>query len=266
MLFARGKCLLSAYYNEIEPEAAAWLRELVKEGLIPDGEVDETDIREIRPNDLRGFGQHHFFAGIGGWPLALRLAGWPEDRPVFTGSCPCQPFSAAGKRKGTKDERHLWPAFRWIIAQLRPSVCFGEQVESQDGCEWLSGVRADMEAIGYRVGAADLPAASVGLPHKRQRLFWVANRDGINGQGLRFHDGASPQATKAEPTAGVSVWTWEWVTDGQGNRRVRRIPYSGVCRVADGVSADVGLVRGFGNAIVPQVAAEFVGSFLDSVS
>ena len=164
------------YYNEFDKFAANWLRELIEEGLIPDGHVDERDMRDVKPSDLDGFVQCHFFAGIGGWPYALRLAGWPEDRPVWTGSCPCQPFSVAGQGKGTDDDRHLWPAFRWLIANAKrkPSVIFGEQVASKDGREWLSGVRLDLEAMGYAVGAADLCAASVGAPHIRQRLWWVA--------------------------------------------------------------------------------------------
>ena len=84
------------YYNEHDAKAAAWMRELIKEGLIADGDVDERSIVDVQPGDLAGYTQCHWFAGIGGWSLALRLAGWPDDRPVWTGSCPCQPFSSAG--------------------------------------------------------------------------------------------------------------------------------------------------------------------------
>jgi DNA (cytosine-5)-methyltransferase 1 len=165
---------MSVYYNEFEPFAAQWLRELMADGLIAQGDVDERSILDVRPADLRGYDQCHFFAGIGGWPYALRLAGWPDDRPVWTGSCPCQPFSSAGKQKGHDDERHLWPAFYELIAECRPSAVFGEQVASKLGREWLAGVRADLEDARYAVGAADLCAAGVGAPHIRQRLFWVA--------------------------------------------------------------------------------------------
>src|ERR1700690_1142732 len=118
------------YYNENDPFAAAWLRELIKAGLIPNGTVDERSIEDVLPNELAEYTQCHFFAGIGGWSLALRLAGWSDDEPVWTGSCPCQPFSTAGKRTGTTDERPLWPAFFHLIDQCKPSVVFGEQVEA----------------------------------------------------------------------------------------------------------------------------------------
>ena len=163
------------YYNEIDPFAAAWLRNLIAAELIPAGDVDERSIKDVQPGDLAGYVQCHFFAGIGGWSYALRLAGWPEDRPVWTGSCPCQPFSAAGKRGGVNDERHLWPEMYRLVRECGPATVFGEQVASKDGRLWLAGVRADLEALGYAVGAADLCAAGVGAPHIRQRLWWVAD-------------------------------------------------------------------------------------------
>src|SRR5690606_329182 len=70
----------------------------------------------------------------------------------WTGSCPCQPFSSAGKRQGERDKRHLWPEFYRLIAECNPPVVFGEQVASPLGRKWLTGVRADLEALGYAVG------------------------------------------------------------------------------------------------------------------
>ena len=174
---------MTAYYNEFDPKAAAWLRELIKAGHIAAGDVDERSIVDIRPSDLIGYTQCHFFAGIGVWSYALRRAGWPDDRPVWTGSCPCQPFSAAGKGAGFTDERHLWPHFHWLIENCRPPVVFGEQVASKDGLGWLDLVQADLEGSGYSSGAVDTCAAGFGAPHIRQRLYWVANADNAGSQG-----------------------------------------------------------------------------------
>ncbi len=161
-----------AYYNEIDPHAAQWLRNLIDAGLIAFGDVDERDIRDINPDELRGYTQCHFFAGIGIWSYALRLAGWPDDRPVWTGSPPCQPFSAAGRGAGVADERHLWPHWHHLIRECRPEQVFGEQVASKDGLGWLDLVQSDMEGTDYACGAVDLCAAGVGAPHIRQRQFF----------------------------------------------------------------------------------------------
>lgn len=167
--------MICTYYNEIDPFTAQWLRELINAGAIAPGDVDERDIADVTADDLAGYDQCHFFAGIGVWSYALRLAGWPDDRPVWTGSCPCQPFSSAGKGAGFADERHLWPEFFRLISQCRPATVFGEQVASKDGLAWLDLVQNSLENAGYACGALDTCAAGVGAPHIRQRLYWVAN-------------------------------------------------------------------------------------------
>lgn len=168
------------YYNEFDPFAAQWLRELIADGLLPPGDVDDRSIVDVRGADLRGYVQCHFFAGIGGWPYALRLAGWSDNRPAWTGSCPCQPFSVAGKGEGTHDERHLWPEFRRLIRECRPEHVFGEQVGGAAGELWLAGVQLDLEEDAYRFGAAGLCAAGVGAPHIRSRLYWLAHTEDTN--------------------------------------------------------------------------------------
>ena len=178
---------MSVFYNENDPKAAAWLSELIMRGQLPLGTIDTRSIEDVRPIDLVGYTQCHFFAGIGGWPLALKLAGVPDSTSLWTGSCPCQPFSTAGKRRGQADERHLWPAWEWLIRQCRPAVVFGEQVASPAGREWLDIVQTDMEAAGYACGQADLCAAGVGAPHIRQRLYWVAKSSSERREGIGLH-------------------------------------------------------------------------------
>ena len=168
----------AAYYNEIDPFAAQWLRNLIASGHIAPGEVDERSIEDVTPDDLRGFTQCHFFAGIGVWSHSLRLAGWPDDKPVWTGSCPCQPFSAAGKGDGFDDERHLWPHFFHLISECRPQHVFGEQVASGNANTWFDLVQADLEGVGYAFGLVPFTSAGIGAPHIRERAYWVANSGG----------------------------------------------------------------------------------------
>jgi DNA (cytosine-5)-methyltransferase 1 len=166
---------MSAYYNEIDLYAAEWLRNLIKAGHIADGEVDTRSIVDVQPDDLKQFTQCHFFAGIAGWSHALRLAGWSDERKIWTGSCPCQPFSVAGQGKGVNDERHLWPHFFRLIRGCRPPVVMGEQVAGAAGYGWLDGVRSDLEGESYAIEGVDIPACSANAPHIRQRLYWVAH-------------------------------------------------------------------------------------------
>lgn len=348
------------YYNENDPKAAAWIRELINQGHIPAGHVDERSITEIQPHELQGFTQCHFFAGIAGWSLALRYAGWPDAEPVWTGSCPCQPFSVAGKGLGTADERHLWPVFGHLIGECKPPVVFGEQTSSKAGRDWLAGVFADLEGMGYQRAGADLCAAGVGedgegrivrgdqatweritigAPHIRQRLYWVADSGsqsagrgllgpgesagaivqrtsdqsgGSGGSGgmadangrdasaewqqrsgeyglLAECDGAcgvgnseQPRLERCRqfginpisqgregkngycptPSGGMGHWSHCAIipcADGKA-RRVE----PGIQLLAHGFPGRVGLLRGFGNAIVPQLAAEFIQAFAEA--
>lgn len=296
------------YYNEIDPFAAQWLRNLIEAGNIPPGEVDGRPIADVRSDDLRRFTQCHFFAGIGGWSYALRLAGWPDNQPVWTGSCPCQPFSLAGKQAGTADERHLWPQWFRLIQECRPHAIFGEQVASAIGHGWLDLVSNDLEAEGYACGPIVLPACSVGAPHIRQRLWFVASelvlsqRERLEGLARAITDGDKPgwiaedtsgsiAATSAtcgleepatfrrggggngnspsnsgqiqiERRSASHFWSdaiWTECKDG----KTRPIPPEPeFFPLAYGIPARVGRLRAYGNAIVPQVAAEVIKAYI----
>ena len=299
---------VNAYYNENDPRAAEWLRELMAGGLIAAGDVDERSIEDVTKRDLEGYGQCHFFAGIGGWSLALRRAGWPDDRPVWTGSCPCQPFSAAGKGNGVADNRHLWPAFDWLIGQCCPDVVFGEQVAGRAGLGWLDLVSNALEGRGYAVGAAVTTACSVGAPHLRRRLYWVANaQGGRRSEGCENGRGGGPgDPTEGQPAGPLRRQPFIEVANASGERPQRRGerrdseeqrtawegcvgsegrgPTNGPwqdadwlsCRdgkwrpvepgtfpLADGIPERVGLLRGYGNAVVVPQAEDFVMAYLE---
>lgn len=210
---------MTAYYNEIDPFAAQWLRNLINAGHIAPGIVDERSIEDVYPSDLRGFTQCHFFAGIGVWSHALRAAGWSDDRPVWTGSCPCQPFSAAGQGAGFDDERHLWPHFHHLIKECRPAIVLGEQVASKDADPWIDLVCDDLEALGYSFGAIPFPAAGVGAPHIRDRLYWVADaKQHSGGSQAAPADHRQPQAVRPADWAGGCGGSLGGLADTSGER------------------------------------------------
>ena len=247
---------MAAYYNEIDPFAAQWLRELVKAGHIAPGDVDERSIEDVEPSELSGYTQCHFFAGIGVWSYALRNAGVSDREPVWTGSCPCQPFSSAGKGKGFADERHLWPAFHWLISQCRPVTVFGEQVAGKAGEAWLDVVSTDLEGEGYAVGSVVTAACGFGAPHQRRRMYWVGHAEGGRGRGPQHQDGGGDEGQAG--AAGVPSHFWsdvDWLDFADGKRRCVE---PGTFPMAHGSPDRVGRVRGYGNAIVAQQAQAFI--------
>jgi len=228
---------VSAVYNEIDPYACEWLEHLIDAKQIAPGRVYGRSIAALHGVDVSGPGQRHFFAGIGGWSYALRLAGWPDGVSVWTGSCPCQPFSIAGHGGGITDVRHLWPEWFRLIAQCRPAILFGEQVASGPGLAWLDAVFADLEGAGYACAAADLSAASVGAPHIRQRLYFVAYARGVSRRLLapqREPGGAMPEIVGGGEARGVA---------DSASKRAARDRGRGRARVAD----SHGAARGMGD-------------------
>jgi len=237
---------MPAYYNEIEPFAAQWLRNLISAGHIAAGDVDERSIVDVQPDDLIGYEQCHFFAGIGGWSYAARLAGWPDTRPAWSASCPCQPFSAAGRQGGFSDSRDLWPEVTRLIGERRPPVLFGEQVTS---AAWIARCKGDMEAMGYAVGTVPIKARTVGAKHGRPRQWFVA-------------DAKWDEQSRQEPRSGEArrvgrvVKPFPWDEPWESTLSRLRI-------VGDGLPRNVGATDAARNSIVPQVAAEFIAAYMD---
>jgi DNA (cytosine-5)-methyltransferase 1 len=226
---------MTAFYNEIDPFAAKWLRKLIDAKMLPPGKIRRGDIKKIAAVDIERYAHVHWFAGIGGWPYALRLAGWPDEVRCWTGSVPCQPFSSAGRRKGVDDERHLWPEFLRLIKEAKPPIIFGEQVASADVVgkvrpsaeektqrPWIEAVQADLEKANYEFGFVVLPACGVGAPHIRQRVFWVAIATGKRRERLRLR----LRKWKARSNLLEARWRGETsvVADSAESRRSRRGP------------------------------------------
>lgn len=234
-----------AYYNEIDPYAAQWIRNLIDEKVIPKGDVDTRSIVDVSADDLKGYMQCHFFAGVAGWAIALRQAGWPDDREIWSGSCPCQPFSVAGKGDGKDDPRHLWPTWYDLIRERVPPTLFGEQVADAIRHGWLDLVQNDLERANYAVGKVVAPACCVGAPHIRKRLWFVADRPfdrREQGDENRTRDSKRDQAERSAGRTSIGRHALELANAARGgsgaSRTESRDGPHGTNRISRGVFAD----------------------------
>ena len=185
--------------------------------------------------------------------------GWRDDDIILTGGFPCQPYSAAGKRLGKEDERHLWPEMLRVIQEVKPTYIVGENVRGLTN--WNGGVVfeevcADLEACGYEVQPLLLPACAVGAPHRRDRIWFVG------------YNASDTNQKRLHPCTTIKELEWE---------RFRRIykqreywenfpTQSPICGGDDGLPTQLdGItfskwrnesIKAYGNAIVPQVAFE----------
>jgi DNA (cytosine-5)-methyltransferase 1 len=269
------------YYNEWDKPTANWLRELIKRKLLPEGYVDERSITEVTASDLEGFTQCHFFAGIGGWSRALQLCRIPSTVKLWTGSPPCQPFSQAGSQRGKFDERHLAPTFLKLIDQCKPPIVFGEQVAKAVEDGWLDDLHVEFEKQGYAIGTSILSGGIVGAPHKRERLFFGAIRSVVDSNRHEYWSKVFRGNGKAY---GTEIIDWKeifesWKSMGTGSNVLGswdsgrpnlcrdgkfRIIEPSIPLLVNGISSGMGRLRGFGNAIIPPLAASFIQDFLIS--
>jgi len=154
-----------------------------------------------------------------------------EFPDIITGGFPCQPFSVAGKQKGTSDDRHLWPEMFRIIKTFKPRFAIGENVRGivniQDGVVFET-VCTDLESEGYEVQPFNIPAAGVGAPHRRERIWFIAIREEsvVNSDNIRFKQHST---TKEETSWRGTSATFE-STSNVGNSKYNGSPISEIGR------------------------------------
>jgi DNA (cytosine-5)-methyltransferase 1 len=244
---------MTAWYNENNPYCAEWLRNLIRAGHIAPGDVDERSIVDVQPTDLKGYTQCHFFAGIGGWSLAARIAGWPDTHTLWTGSPPCQDVSLGaavwGVRTGLSGDRTSL-VFKWLrlIDAVRPSVAAFENVPGIK--RWIAQIEGRLEDSGYNLSRSERSTADIGGPHLRRRVWRLAYRDS-KGQQKPRRSGTPAPFSDPRRTPPGDVWS------PAPNRAVG---------MDDGFPARVAAIRAFGNAIDPWAAARILEDYLREAS
>ena len=203
------------------------------------------------------------------------VKGKEGDADVIVGGFPCQPMSVAGKRRGTDDDRYLWPEMFRLIREIKPQFVIGENVKNivniQDGVVFET-VCTDLESEGYEVQSFNIPAAGVGAPHRRERIWIVANTHSSN-QRTRKKSKQQERNTSRECFSNSSeydantnseglqrLWSEHKLRNSKEEKQTSGNSWwsvePNVGRVAHGVPGRVHRLKGLGNAIVPQIAKE----------
>jgi DNA (cytosine-5)-methyltransferase 1 len=204
---------------------------------------------------------------------------------LLTGGYPCQPFSLAGERRGKEDDRHLWPEMLRIIREARPDWVLAENVAGHVSMG-LDEVLSDLENEGYTTQTLIIPACAKDAPHRRDRVWIIANSKRMgwekrSSKGIQSKIGLterqesehiceglsrnrnvadSASARCKEQRRGKPAQTKHFATERKG----QWFPEPAVGRVAHGVPSRVDRLKGLGNAIVPQVAYEIMKGIYDT--
>lgn len=217
------------------------------DSLRPHGSQDPQGDQERNGSNQKGAGKVRQLEGNN----TLRI-------DLLTGGFPCQPFSQAGKRRGTADDRYLWPEMLRVIQLTKPTWIIGENVGGF--VTWNEGmvleqVCLDMETEGYEVQPFIIPACAVNAPHRRDRVWIVAHRQNNRGDWW----------TKEQRRQEENKQKWENLRD-KSCRENCGLDWethwlevaTRLCRMDDGLPKRVDRLRALGNAIVPQVAIEIM--------
>lgn len=273
--------LKQSFYNESNRYCVAWLNNLIDTDWICHGRVYKMSIEDVDAKEVKKFNQAHFFAGIGGWSYALRLAKWPDSRPVWTGSPPYEPFNAKDAKKWKEHPLNFWDSWFRLIAECKPPVIFIETSIKAIQNSWYDVISNDLENIDYAVGAAVLPACGVGAPQIGRRLWVVAesNEEQRTRRGGKSSILASPDSERLEERNQESLSEtsikehvgqsstfgfWErtrWLECDDGRIRATE---PGLCPLVDGVSRRMDKIIAYGSSLVPYVAKEFIETYLQT--
>ena len=266
-----------AYYNDIEPFPCQVLRARIADGRLPGGTVDQRSICDIKPDEIPIGTQVHLFAGIGGFALAARLAGLPDDFDIWTGGFPCQDISYAGKGAGLSGSRS--GLFFEIVRLLRgvrqrPAWLLLENVPAikKRGIDW---VLSELEGLGYTCWSSVVGAGAVGSSQNRLRLFLVVHAP-RSGAGIMYKNcSKDSEVFGSRRSNGSRRLSWEsggadsnvsWPSrprEAQFDFEPPRYSERVLDSELDGLPvrlvrrANKDALKAYGNSIVPQVAAMF---------
>ena len=203
-------------------------------------EIEPYCQKVLRKNFGKGITIHNDIKELDGTRYAGTIT-------VLTGGFPCQPYSIAGKRRGSADPRALWKEMFRVIREAKPAWVIGENVANFANMG-LDDACSDLESEGYEVQPFIIPAVAVGAPHERKRVFMVAHADagyGKRGERVQSRYGILPKAVTRDHIDETGVSEGDWRNSWKAEPDVGRI--------SDGIPARVDRLRVLGNAIVPQV-------------